>query len=103
MRIPPVVNRRDFLLSAGLGIGAADPVASAERGIDGRDLWPLMSGQSKKSPHEAFYYYYGPQLQAVRSGKWKLFLPLEERWVSLLGKTAKSELATISTKTSPRP
>src|SRR5690606_588288 len=29
------------------------------------------------SPYEAFYYYERDQLQAVRSGEWKLFLPLK--------------------------
>ena len=44
--------------------------------IDGRDIWPLMSGQrGAKSPHEAFVYYAGEELQAVRSGKWKLHFP----------------------------
>jgi len=44
--------------------------------IDGKDIWPLMSGQpGAKSPHEAFYFYRGWALEAVRSGKWKLHLP----------------------------
>ena len=44
--------------------------------IDGKDIWPLMSGQvGAKSPHEAFFYYHGWKLEAVRSGKWKLHLP----------------------------
>ena len=30
----------------------------------------------RQSPYRAFYYYYSDQLQAVRSGPWKLFLPL---------------------------
>jgi len=48
--------------------------------IDGKNIWPLMSGQkSAKSPHEAFYYYFMDQLQAVRSGKWKLHLPLKQK------------------------
>jgi arylsulfatase A-like enzyme len=64
-----------------------------DRIIDGAGIWPLLAGQSNESPHEAFYYYYGPQLQAVRSGKWKLSLPLEERWVNARGKTAKSPAA----------
>jgi len=35
-----------------------------------------MSGQpGAKTPHKAFFYYYGTQLQAVRSGKWKLHFP----------------------------
>jgi len=44
--------------------------------IDGKDIWPLMSGKpGAKSPHEAFFYYRGYALEAVRSGKWKLHLP----------------------------
>ena len=43
-----------------------------DRVIDGRDIWPLMSGQSKQSPHEALFYFHGNNLQAVRSGPWKL-------------------------------
>ena len=45
----------------------------ADRVIDGKDIWPLMSGTpGAKSPHEAFFYYRGNNLEAVRSGKWKL-------------------------------
>jgi len=51
-----------------------------DRIIDGKDIWPLMSGKKRaKSPHEAFYYYQMDQLQAVRSGKWKLHLPLKQK------------------------
>ncbi|NBV22760.1 MAG: hypothetical protein EBS05_12705 [Proteobacteria bacterium] len=40
--------------------------------IDGKDIAPLLLGQTKESPHEARYYYSGYRLQAVRSGPWKL-------------------------------
>jgi len=54
--------------------------APKDRIIDGRDIWPLMSGATDaKSPHEAFYFYQMDQLQAVRSGKWKLFVPMESK------------------------
>lgn len=44
-----------------------------DRTIDGKDVWPLMSGKpGAKTPHEAFFYYRGRNLDAVRSGKWKL-------------------------------
>lgn len=44
--------------------------------IDGKDIWPLMTGQiGARSPHEAVYYYNAWQLEAVRSGRWKLVLP----------------------------
>jgi arylsulfatase A-like enzyme len=45
-----------------------------ERTIDGKDIGPLLAGQSKESPHEAFYYFQGNNLRAVRSGPWKLQL-----------------------------
>ena len=46
------------------------------RKIDGKDIWPLMSGQSTaKSPHENYVLMHG--LGAVRSGKWK-FYPWQE-------------------------
>jgi arylsulfatase A len=44
--------------------------------IDGKNIWTLMKNSKRaKSPHEAYYFYYGNQLQAVRSGKWKLHFP----------------------------
>jgi arylsulfatase A len=44
--------------------------------IDGRNIWPLMAGRDgATSPHEAYFMYYGRQLQAVRSGRWKLHFP----------------------------
>jgi arylsulfatase A len=50
------------------------------RTIDGKNIWSLMSGRrGAKSPHEAFYYYQIDQLQAVRSGRWKLHLPLRPK------------------------
>jgi arylsulfatase A len=44
----------------------------ADHKIDGKDLWPLLSGQTKTSPHEALFYFNGLKLEAVRSGPWKL-------------------------------
>jgi arylsulfatase len=48
-----------------------------EHKIDGLDIWPLLSGDPKaKNPHECYYFYYNTsELQAVRSGRWKLYLP----------------------------
>ena len=44
----------------------------ADNAIDGRDIWPLLCGQTKQSSREAHYYFNGMMLQAVRSGPWKL-------------------------------
>lgn len=44
--------------------------------IDGRNIWPLIAGEpDAASPHEAYYFYWGDQLQAVRMGRWKLHFP----------------------------
>lgn len=62
------------LLPTLVGLTGAKPPAKR---IDGRDIWPLMTAQSgAKTPHEAFFYYNGWQLDAVRSGPWKLILPM---------------------------
>ncbi|MEM1441591.1 MAG: arylsulfatase, partial [Verrucomicrobiota bacterium] len=54
---------------AGLAGAELDP----DRVIDGKDIAPLLTGaEGVKTPHEAFFYYYQGQLQAVRSGPWKL-------------------------------
>ncbi len=42
-----------------------------DRVIDGRNIWPVLTGEDK-SPHSAFFYHRRNDLQAVRSGKWKL-------------------------------
>jgi len=59
--------------------------------IDGEDIWPLLSGTSgARSPHDAlFFYYLSNELQAMRSGKWKLILP--HRYRSLAGKEGRDD------------
>jgi arylsulfatase A-like enzyme len=42
--------------------------------IDGRDITPILLGQSKESAREAHFYFSGYELQAVRQGRWKLAL-----------------------------
>lgn len=54
-------------------VGAALP----RRQIDGLDIWPLLAGESGAgNPHTAYFHYYARnELQAVRSGPWKLLFP----------------------------
>ena len=61
----------DILPTVAHLIGAKLP----EHRIDGKNIWPLFTSDKAKSPHDAYYFYYGKQLQAVRSGKWKLHFP----------------------------
>ncbi len=77
-RVPPGNTSHAMILSIDLLptfarlAGAAIP---ADRPIDGKDVWPLISGQpGARSPHEAFFYYFMGQLAAVRSGNWKLHI-----------------------------
>jgi arylsulfatase A-like enzyme len=41
-----------------------------EKKIDGQNILPALEGGT--SPHEALFFYSGDELQAVRSGSWKL-------------------------------
>ncbi|MBI4622181.1 MAG: sulfatase [Verrucomicrobia bacterium] len=47
------------------------------RKIDGLNVWPLLAAEAgAKNPHEAYFTWFADnQLQAVRSGEWKLLLP----------------------------
>ncbi len=51
--------------------GAAVPT---DRKIDGVDIWPVLAGDPAKAPRDHFFYFRGLNLDAVRSGPWKLHL-----------------------------
>ncbi len=53
----------------------ADTKLPRDRIVDGQDIWPLLTQPRARSPHKLFCYYLDNQLQAIRSGSWKLFLP----------------------------
>jgi arylsulfatase A len=62
----------DLLPTLAQFAGAALP----RQPIDGKDIGPLVTGKSgARSPQEAYYFYWGRELQAVRSGSWKLHFP----------------------------
>ena len=75
-RIPPGIECRqitatmDLLPTFARLAGAQLP---ADRKIDGRDIWPLLSGAAGAAgPRAAYFYYRRYRLEAVRSGPWKL-------------------------------
>ncbi|MDA7922650.1 hypothetical protein N9B73_12940, partial [Verrucomicrobiales bacterium] len=45
--------------------------APRDRVIDGKDVWPVLTGEAK-TPHQNFFYHRVNALQAIRSGDWKL-------------------------------
>jgi len=66
----------DFLPTFARLAGTKPP---SDRIIDGHDIWPLLSGQAgAKSPYDVFYYYQINRLYALRSGQWKLHLPISD-------------------------
>ena len=47
--------------------------APSDRIIDGKNIWPLITGKGgPRSAGDPFFFYWGKELQAVRSGNWKL-------------------------------
>jgi arylsulfatase A-like enzyme len=72
---PEMATTMDILPTFAQLAGGGPPT---DRKLDGYDIRPLLYGESgAKSPYEVFYYFDRDQLQAVRSGPWKLFIPLE--------------------------
>ncbi len=71
------------LLPTLAGLIGADP---PEKPIDGRDLFPLLSGvEGAKNPHESYWIYYKQnELHAIIQDPWKLILP--HRYRSLDGR-----------------
>lgn len=51
--------------------GASTP---SDRVLDGHSIVGLLDGTAGSLDDRPFFYYFGVQLQAVRSGRWKLFL-----------------------------
>lgn len=43
-----------------------------DRTIDGRNIAPVLLTDDAPSPHDAFFYYWMNDLEAVRAGPWKL-------------------------------
>lgn len=65
------------------------------KSIDGRDISSLIldvPGARSHWDESGFGYYRMEQLQAVRSGPWKLYLPLENKYIAL---NRRSEAATL--------
>jgi arylsulfatase len=61
----------DILPTAAAAAGARRP----SRPIDGLDMLPFLLGTAPRPPRETMYFYYGTELHAVRSGRWKLHVP----------------------------
>jgi len=48
--------------------------------IDGKNVWPVLTGETDESPQPAyFFYYHVNELHAVRSQDWKMYFPHKYR------------------------
>lgn len=75
-RTDAIAGTHDLLPTIAGLVGTKVP---ADRVIDGRDLWPLLSGASERGPHEFFHYFGGGRAgvinyRGIRDARWKLVL-----------------------------
>ncbi len=66
----------DLLPTLAAMAGQTLPIDRVVDGVDVRDA--LLGSGPARSPRQELYYYQQDQLQAVRVGPWKLFVPLDE-------------------------
>jgi arylsulfatase A len=81
----------DLLPTFAALVGAELPRAA----LDGHDIRPLLFDPARvDSPWDTagFCYYRLEQLQAVRAGPWKLYLPLEAKFINNARKTGPAKL-----------
>ncbi|MEW6304920.1 MAG: sulfatase [Verrucomicrobiota bacterium] len=72
--ISETVSAMDLLPSFAKLVGAK---LSANRVLDGQDVSDLLRGQPLDLSGRMLFHYFGYQLQAVREGRWKLFVPVD--------------------------
>ncbi|MEX2335682.1 MAG: sulfatase [Fulvivirga sp.] len=82
--------------------GLAGAETPTDRTIDGRDLWPVLSGKIKDGPHEFFHYMGGSREGAVnylgiRDKRWKLLVNIDEQ-----GKVIEKELYDLGSDVSEK-
>jgi arylsulfatase A len=44
-----------------------------DRIIDGKNIYGLLTGKEKRSPHQVLFFYHYEELEGVRTGRWKYF------------------------------
>ena len=47
--------------------------------LDGRNILPVLAGESNKSPHEALYFFNHDRIAAVRTQDWKIVVRADYR------------------------
>ena len=80
-----IVTTMDLFPTIGKLAGAKFPENTV---LDGRDIMPLLSGETQDSPHDYYYYYCYKALHAVRNDRWKLVAPRKKspKWMGWWGR-----------------
>jgi len=78
-RTEAIAGNLDLLPTIGKLAGAKLP---QDRILDGEDLWPLLSGETEKGPHNNFHYFAGSSegsanYLAIRDQRWKLLFSMD--------------------------
>ncbi len=81
-RFPGKIPSGTTVTTPVMGIDMLPTIASLTKAqlpsatIDGKDAWPVLTGQTAESPQEAYFFYYRVnELFGVLYGKWKMYFP----------------------------
>lgn len=82
IRFPGMIPAGETVVTAAMTIDILPTIAHLtgatlpELEIDGKNIWPILTGESSESPQEAYYYYYHVnELHGVRYKNWKMYFP----------------------------
>ncbi len=79
------------LLPTFAALAGAPPPEKKIDGHDMTDVWLGEGGEASPYDDSGFFYYHSEQLQAVRSGPWKLYLELPKKLSNLRDKTVPAQ------------
>lgn len=89
IRFPGMIPAGETVATAAMTIDILPTIAHLtgatlpELEIDGKNIWPVLTGESSESPQEAYYYYYHVnELHGVRYKNWKIYFPHRYRTMS---------------------
>jgi arylsulfatase A-like enzyme len=82
-RIPAGIVNANLAASVDLFptiLNAAGLSLPADRAIDGKDLWPLLTSEAAPSVHEYVITMHNERLMTIHSGPWKLHVQAQKKY-----------------------
>ena len=78
MPLQTAVAPHSYIYHAAAGQGAAAAAAGAAYLIDGKDMGPVLRGETTQSQHDVFLHYCGFTIVAARVfGRWKVWWAMQ--------------------------